>query len=188
MHNTGLLLSRNQWEMIKDCADVSRVFNTNYSHLIQFLNDWPIFQVILHLRRLQLGLDCAAVEPQMLPSAACLDLPDLLACGSCRQMVSLFPDREVKLSTNSSILISSSGMHHKVKICDIKDKIGLLNSQYKQVVNSFFPVDMNLTSVSTSIRLKKEPNGGWSDPRDMQLCKSFFSPLNSTFSLQEIVF
>jgi hypothetical protein len=78
-------------------------------------------------------------------------------------------------------------LHHKGKNCDIKQTVEELNTQYRRASDAFFSDKFTITGVNTAIRRVKKPNGGWADPRDMQLCKSFFQTENSTFSLEEIV-
>ncbi len=40
-------------------------------------------------------------------------------------------------------------------------------------MGNFFGIEFKFEKVDTSIKQAKKPNGGWSDPRDHQLCKSF---------------
>ena len=90
-------------------------------------------------------------------SHACFKLP----------LVSIFP------VSSRVIHIGDCGIHHKSKTCDPSDKIKKLKDSYAQKPDEFFPKELLLSNISTGIRRVKKPNGGWSDPRDHQLCKSF---------------
>ncbi len=75
-----------------------------------------------------------------------------------------------------------SGTHYKGKNCDPKETVDKLKSAYAARPRHFFPESLMFTKVDTGIRGIKKSNGGWSDPRDHQLCKSFIQsvPANLT--------
>lgn len=74
-----------------------------------------------------------------------------------------------------------SGIHHKGMSCDPKESVNTIEMAYTSKKDEFFPDQIELESVNTGIKRAKVSNGGWSDPRDHQLCKSFFffSQLNN---------
>ena len=78
------------------------------------------------------------------------------------------------------IHIGTCGLHHKGKNCDPKDNVDKLVSMFAEKPSAFFPKSFELSGIYTGIRTPKKSNGGWSDPRDIQLCKQFFYSTNST--------
>ena len=51
--------------------------------------------------------------------------------------------------------------------------VNLLSNDYTDKKKSFFPDSLKFSKVDVGIRALKKSNGGWSDRRDHQLCKSF---------------
>lgn len=129
-HNTGLMLGRAQWNMLKDCLNAFCTYD-DYNW------DWTLQQV----------------------SQKCFKLP----------LVSIYP------SSSRVIHIGQCGTHYKGKNCNPKNSVDSLMSTYMSKKSEFFPKEMKFEKVDTGIRTMKKPNGGWSDPRDHQLCKSFLS-------------
>lgn len=92
--------------------------------------------------------------------------------------------KHVQLKLQSYLL---SGTHYKGKNCDPKHRVDDLKTIYNELKNDFFPNEFVFEKVDTGIRALKRSNGGWSDPRDHQLCKShlndsFLSLVNITLS------
>lgn len=82
-------------------------------------------------------------------------------------LVSIYP------SSSRVIHIGQCGTHYKGKNCDPKESVDNLKKSYIKQETKFFPKVLNFDKVDTLIRHMKKPNGGWADPRDHQLCKSF---------------
>ncbi|CAF0703818.1 unnamed protein product [Brachionus calyciflorus] len=127
-HNTGLMLSRTQWKMIKDCSNAFCTYD-DYNW------DWTL----QHL------------------SQTCFKLP----------LVAIFP------VSSRVIHIGECGTHHKGSNCDPKEKIESLKKTIQNKQTQFFPKKFELNGVNTGIIAIKKSNGGWGDPRDHNLCKSF---------------
>jgi alpha-1,6-mannosyl-glycoprotein beta-1,2-N-acetylglucosaminyltransferase len=82
------------------------------------------------------------------------------------------------------IHIGTCGTHHKGKNCDPKESVDKLVLMYANKADAFYADKFELQGVNTAIRKIRKSNGGWSDPRDIQLCKSFFySQAQSNFNL-----
>jgi len=126
-HNTGLMLGRTQWNMLKNCLNAFCTYD-DYNW------DWTLQYI----------------------SQNCFKLP----------MVSIYP------SSSRVIHIGECGTHYKGKNCDPKKRVNELNTIYKDLEKNFFPQELVFDKVDTGIRPIKKSNGGWSDPRDHQLCKS----------------
>lgn len=137
-HNTGLMLSRAQWKMLKDCLNAFCTYD-DYNW------DWTLQWISQH----------------------CFKLP----------LVSIYPD------LSRVVHVGECGIHHKGKNCDPKEKINLLKDNFKKNFKYFFPSSFNIGRVNTAIKIVKKSNGGWSDPRDHELCKSFASPVSARNNL-----
>lgn len=129
-HNTGLILARTQWKMIKNCLNAFCVYD-DYNW------DWTL----QHL------------------SQTCFPLP----------WVSIYPQ------SSRVIHIGQCGTHYKSKNCDPKNTILSLEKSFNDKKKDFFPENFKLDKINTAIIKIRNSNGGWSDPRDHQLCKSFLS-------------
>ena len=66
-----------------------------------------------------------------------------------------------------------SGTHHKSKNCDPKLVVNALKRSYFQKQKQFFPENLTMNGINTNVKKIIKSNGGWSDPRDHKLCKSF---------------
>ena len=76
-----------------------------------------------------------------------------------------------------------SGTHHKGSNCDPKEQVDKLKNVFLEKQKQFYPDNLVLNGINTGIHKITKSNGGWSDPRDHYLCKSFFenkSPNNYT--------
>lgn len=73
------------------------------------------------------------------------------------------------------IHIGKCGSHHKDKNCDPKLRVNELNSIYHSNKQNFFPNNMTELVDNKKYVYKYNRNGGWSDPRDHQLCKNILS-------------
>ena len=82
-------------------------------------------------------------------------------------MVSIFPD------LSRVVHIGDCGTHHKLKNCHPNNKTQSLLESYNNNKQEFFPHYFNLTKVYYENKRFCKPNGGWADPRDHLLCKSF---------------
>ncbi|CAF0703814.1 unnamed protein product [Brachionus calyciflorus] len=69
--------------------------------------------------------------------------------------------------------LGECGTHFKSKACDPKVKLGEMKKKYEESKSNFFPRDLNFSGKIFGMRKIKKSNGGWSDPRDHELCKSF---------------
>lgn len=78
------------------------------------------------------------------------------------------------------------GVHTKNKKCDQTGQINEFNNYYKANKENFFPDQFNLTSIDDKNQPIGNPNGGWADPRDKQLCKLF--PFKKFINLSSINF
>ncbi len=79
------------------------------------------------------------------------------------------------------LFLFCSGTHYKGKNCNPERMVNLLSNSYTHNKKSFFPNSLTFSKVDVGIRALKKSNGGWSDRRDHQLCKSFLgSTLNIT--------
>lgn len=127
-HNTGLMIGKSQWNMIKDCLNAFCTYDDyNWDWTLQYL------------------------------SQHCFKLP----------LVSIYP------SSSRVIHIGQCGTHYKGKNCDPRSTVNSLNQAFSAKEKDFFPNMLRFEKVDTAIRAIKKSNGGWSDPRDHQLCKSF---------------
>lgn len=86
------------------------------------------------------------------------------------------------------MFISKSGIHHKGKKCDPSSQIEKAKKVYLENQQEFFASSLDLIGINTGIKRAKIPNGGWSDPRDHQLCKRFFSSSSSHHDSQNNIF
>ncbi|RMZ97683.1 alpha-1-6-mannosyl-glyco 2-beta-N-acetylglucosaminyltransferase [Brachionus plicatilis] len=138
-HNTGLMLSRTQWKMIKDCSNAFCTYD-DYNW------DWTLQYI----------------------SQSCFKLP----------LVAIYP------VSSRVIHMGECGTHHKGSNCDPKAKIENLKQTMERKKNDLFSDKFDLNAVNTGILTIKKSNGGWGDPRDHNLCKSFIDPdLNSNSTI-----
>jgi len=86
------------------------------------------------------------------------------------------------LQLNNSLItlrafhIGTCGMHHKKTDCAIDQQVQSLQDVYSRNRDRFFP--RNFTVIKQpSKKIKFVNNGGWSDPRDHDLCFKFELPL-----------
>lgn len=140
-HNTGLMLGRVQWRMLKDCSNAFCTYD-DYNW------DWTLQHM----------------------SQNCFKLP----------LVSIYP------SSSRVIHIGQCGTHYKGKNCDPKQSVENLKMTQKQKSHLFFPEKIRFEKVDTAIHSAKKSNGGWSDPRDHQLCKSFLTSNSNSLNLVNI--
>lgn len=79
--------------------------------------------------------------------------------------------------------MNQSGTHHKGSNCDPKEKIEILKQTIDKKKSETFSDKFDSSAVHTGIISIKKSNGGWADPRDHNLCKSFIDPdLNTNSS------
>ena len=62
----------------------------------------------------------------------------------------------------------------------MSQKAAELNRLIKDQKDFFFPSDLAQQGESKAVIKLVKPNGGWPDPRDHQLCKSFVGNPNDT--------
>jgi len=86
----------------------------------------------------------------------------------------------IYLPASRVLHIGACGTHFKGKACDVSQKSRELNEIIEAQNDFFFPSNpVQQTESKVVIKLTK-PNGGWPDPRDHQLCKSFLDNQNDT--------
>lgn len=71
--------------------------------------------------------------------------------------------------------IGSCGIHHRKADCSVDTQVQRLEALYSQYKDKFFPSNFSVMK-HQSQKVKLVNNGGWSDPRDHQLCIQYELP------------
>ena len=65
--------------------------------------------------------------------------------------------------------IGKCGVHHKKSECSVDEEVQTIENFYSRFQNQFFPGNFSVIR-KKSPKIKLVNNGGWSDPRDHELC------------------